>query len=490
MARQAFWITDMTRLAFFDLDGALRSTGGELYPRANDVDIYPGMSKRLIAVRSLGYKLIGVTNQGGVSKGVISGGEIRAAIARTQELLGDAALDLILYCPHCRDRDGRDCDCKKPAPGMVLDALTAFDATLDSAFVVGDNRSADGGLAKTLAIPFIPVTEWMLVEPKRISEFVSKLHQPEAVTPNENRITGTLIGLAVGDALGAPLEFRSRADVFRSYPTGLRDMIASRCWRKGQYTDDTEMALVIADSLLEQGRYIPCDIARRFVSWARTANDVGIQTRAVLARDGYAEAPEVHSRSYYEQHAGSSAGNGAVMRCAPIALFHLSNLPMLLADSRRSARLTHADPKAQSSCVLLNVCIRQAILQRKRDARILAVQYLTPSEQKHWVRLLNIESMREDQIKSSGYTVDTLEAAMWSFLTTNTFEEAVVRAANLGDDADTVAAVTGVLAGAYYGCEEIPSRWRASLENESLLRETVHRLAGICAARSSQNIMS
>lgn len=331
-----------------------------------------------------------------------------------------------------------------------------------------------------LSLPFVPVHEWMAIGPDRQDKFFSGLSIVESNSQaSVDRVQGALVGLSSGDALGAPLEFKSRSAVHTRYPSGLREMIASSAWRKGQFTDDTEMALLIAESLLQNRSLRPTNIAMRFHAWAQTANDVGIQTRAVVNAPGYVQAPETVARDYYSRNSRNSAGNGAVMRCAPVALFWIQNLPMLLADSRRSARLTHGDPKAQSSCVLLNVCIREAILNQVRDARSVAMKYLSSYEQKEWTRLLTIESLPEDQISSSGYTIHTVEAAFWSFLTTSSFEDAVVRAANLGDDADTVAAVTGALAGAYYGLDSIPAQWRADLEGEEMLRSTALRLAGL-----------
>jgi ADP-ribosylglycohydrolase len=127
--------------------------------------------------------------------------------------------------------------------------------------------------------------------------------------------------------------------------------------------------------------------------------------------------------------------------------------------------------------VLLNLWIAFAILTGVKDARSEALQQLPPAERMTWKRLMKIESLTESEISSSGYTVHTLEAAAWSFLTTSTFEDAVARAANLGDDADTVAAVTGALAGAYYGYESIPLQWRSGLLHEPEIKKLAVRLA-------------
>jgi ADP-ribosyl-[dinitrogen reductase] hydrolase len=286
-------------------------------------------------------------------------------------------------------------------------------------------------------------------------------------TDQDDRLAGCLVGLAVGDALGAPLEFMPRDQVRKRYPKGLREMIASSQWNKGEYTDDTQMALMIAESLLQNKAFVASDVAKRFQAWVRSAKDVGIQTRAVVDAHGYAQDPEACSLRYHASYPDSSAGNGALMRCAPVALFCLHSLDELADMSRSSARVTHHDPKAQSSCVILNAWIRAAICEDVRDGRVKALTLLKDIELPSWHRLERIESLPEQEIFSTGYTVHTLEAAVWSFLTTESYEDAVIRAANLGDDADTVAAVCGALAGAYYGYDAIPERWRSQLQDET-----------------------
>jgi ADP-ribosyl-[dinitrogen reductase] hydrolase len=299
-----------------------------------------------------------------------------------------------------------------------------------------------------------------------------------------DRIAGCFVGLAVGDALGAPLEFLSRYQIRKSYREGLRDMIDSRLWKKGEYTDDTQMALLIAESLLQNKGFLASDLAQRFQTWARTAKDVGIQTRSVVNMAAYTHDPEGCSSRYHAAHPDSSAGNGALMRCASVALFCLDSLDQLIEVSRASARVTHHDPKAQSSCVILNAWIQAAIGRGVRDGRAEAIALVNETERPVWHRLAQIEAYKEDDIKSSGYTVHTLEAAAWSFLTTESYEEAVIRAANLGDDADTVAAVCGALAGAYYGYAAIPDRWRDELQDEARIREIALAL-GRCADKTA-----
>ena len=151
-----------------------------------------------------------------------------------------------------------------------------------------------------------------------------------SLSRRNDRIAGCFVGLAVGDALGAPLEFLSRYEVRKRYPAGLRDMIDSCLWRTGEYTDDTQMALLIAESLLDKNGFQISELAQRFQNWTTTAKDVGVQTRAVVNMAGYLSDPEGCSSRYHVAHPNSSAGNGAVMRCAPVAIFCLDSLEQLV----------------------------------------------------------------------------------------------------------------------------------------------------------------
>jgi ADP-ribosyl-[dinitrogen reductase] hydrolase len=292
-----------------------------------------------------------------------------------------------------------------------------------------------------------------------------------------DRFAGALVGMAVGDAFAAPVEFLDRARVKKLYPDGLKHMRKSDMWDAGEYTDDTQMALLTADSLLQHGELRPQDLAARFRTWARTAKDVGKQTRRVMNMAGHEESPESCAKRDYEQHPENSAGNGAVMRCTPIALFHAHSPSMLLADSRRSARVTHGDPKAQASCVLLNAAIVHFLRGGGKDNPWQhGMKFLTPFERDEWSRLSHLPILEEREIQSGGYTVSTVEAAFWSFQHSESFEEAIELAASLGHDADTVAAVTGALAGAYYGYSAIPAGWRSALKDEERIHQTALNL--------------
>jgi ADP-ribosyl-[dinitrogen reductase] hydrolase len=271
-----------------------------------------------------------------------------------------------------------------------------------------------------------------------------------------HRALGALAGLAVGDALGTTLEFGRRdaqphhTEMTGGGPFGLKP---------GEWTDDTAMALALGTSLVERGGLDPRDLMDRFVGWWRRGDfsctgdcfDIGITTRTAL-RD-YLDRGDPFAGSTSED----SAGNGSIMRLAPAVLFALGTgrEPERLAAEQ--GRTTHGAPQAVEACALMAGLLRAAILDG--DRRALDTSAWTghacwqPFAREAW------RTKARHEISSSGYVVATLEAALWSVGSTDSFEDAVVLAANLADDADTVGAVTGQLAGALYGLDAIPARW-------------------------------
>jgi ADP-ribosyl-[dinitrogen reductase] hydrolase len=302
---------------------------------------------------------------------------------------------------------------------------------------------------------------------------------------NLDQYRGCLVGLAVGDAFGGPLEFMSRERIRQSY--GRVTEILGGGWlhlRPGEYTDDTQLMLCIARSIVETGRFDASDVAGRFVQWLNTGpKDVGITTRASLEQIQSGESWEVASQLTHERLGGKSAGNGGVMRCAPIALLHSANIPVLVQDSFTSCRITHWHPAAAWSCVALNLGIA-GLLQGigKPDLVAWVQERLDEPADEGAVRpaLEKAGGLRAGQIRPSGYAVDTLQAAFWAFLTTDSFEEALVTIVNQGEDTDTAGAVCGALAGAHYGYGAIPPRWLAVLQDApeiAGLAEEIYRLA-------------
>ena len=304
------------------------------------------------------------------------------------------------------------------------------------------------------------------------------LHPAPAVL---GRARGALLGLAIGDALGTTLEF-SRRDFLPHHTemTGGGPFdLKPGCW-----TDDTSMALALADSLLHDPDFDPADLMTRFVSWFRkgaysstnSCFDIGITTERAL---------KIFERTD-EPYAGSidpdDAGNGSLMRLAPVALVALDHSGEAERIAEAQSRTTHGAPEAVEACSYFVQLLRQAILGQPDVLRPrpwigaetdgLRPQHfisgidddITPLSRTSEVAIDAIArgswcGKTRDQIRSSGYVIHTLEAAVWAVGTTSSFEDALILAVNLGDDADTVGAVTGQLAGALYGASAIPERW-------------------------------
>jgi ADP-ribosyl-[dinitrogen reductase] hydrolase len=249
------------------------------------------------------------------------------------------------------------------------------------------------------------------------------------------RARGCAVGAAVGDALGMPLEFGSR----RTPDRMVREMRSGRL-PAGTFTDDTEMALALAESLLAHEPLDPADLAERFVAWYEAGpEDIGYQTRLVLHEISRGAEWDQACRVIYRAYP-DSAGNGSVMRCWPVALAEWEDLDRLLDDSRRQSEVTHRHPECLAACAFVNTVIYELRLAIRSAP----------------------DKVRE-QLPSSGWVRHTVESAVWGLLTTGAFEEVIVQVANLGGDADSAAAVAGALAGAAYGLEAIPPEWRESL---------------------------
>lgn len=286
----------------------------------------------------------------------------------------------------------------------------------------------------------------------------------------EDRALGCFLGLAVGDAVGTTVEFLPRG----SFPP-LTDMMGGGPFRlnAGQWTDDTSMALCLAESLLADPCLDELDLMRRFRRWAEEGEnsatghcfDIGSTTRAAIGRFVRTGNPIAGDTS------PDSAGNGSIMRLAPVALRHWPRPDHARELAERQSRTTHGAAEAVAACALLSDILCAAITHGPAAAF---------PEEGHAVRLWppriqaiaqgSWRGLRMGQLRSSGYVVHTLTAALWCATRARNFEEAVLMAANLGDDADTVAAVTGQIAGAMHGESGIPPRWREALHDGPRLR--------------------
>ena len=281
---------------------------------------------------------------------------------------------------------------------------------------------------------------------------------PRTADGIHDRALGAFLGLAVGDAVGTTLEFCDRNTQQR-----LEDMVGGGPFDLpvGAWTDDTAMALALADSLAESKTLDCRDLMDRFVKWWRdgeyscTGNcfDIGNTTRQALARYLRTGDPVAGSTDPW------SAGNGSLMRLAPVALRFWHDRPRLIAAATDQSRTTHGAEEAVDACRAFGELLADAIAGSP-FSDVLAPRRFTGAAAIAQVIADSWRGRTRDTIRSSGYVVHTLEAAIWSVARTGDFRGAVLLAANLADDADTVAAVAGQLAGALYGLNGIPDHWR------------------------------
>lgn len=270
-----------------------------------------------------------------------------------------------------------------------------------------------------------------------------------------DRLRGVGVGAAIGDALGMPLEFLPR----RSESDLLTDMIPGRI-AAGTFTDDTEMALALAESLLAFPQLNPIDLGQRFVIWMKgNPPDIGNHTRAVIRRLAAGESWNLAANSVQRANP-SSAGNGSVMRCWPVALSWWDDLQTLIRESILQSQITHSHTDCTASCAFINATISLLVQGWTPPHAISqAMQSVDLSADLRTVISQAPEKTR-DKLPNTGWVLHTIESAVWGLVTTNDFENALINVVNLGNDADTAGTVVGALAGAAYGIEAIPLRWR------------------------------
>ena len=278
----------------------------------------------------------------------------------------------------------------------------------------------------------------------------------------KDRYRGSLLGLACGDAVGTTLEFKRRGSF-----APITDMVGGGPFnlKPGQWTDDTSMALCLAESLLHKDGFDARDQMARYLNWwqwgylSSTGDcfDIGMTVREALTLFQNTGDPFAGSTDPY------SAGNGSMMRLAPVVLFYYPDLQNVRTFSADSSRTTHAAQEAIDCCLVLAQAICNALggASKAKVLQLAEVPLMTPK-----VKAIAAGEYRDKpgaEIVGSGYSVASLEAALWCFHHTDSYADAVLAAANLGDDADTTAAIVGQLAGAYYGLTAIPSEWLGRL---------------------------
>lgn len=298
------------------------------------------------------------------------------------------------------------------------------------------------------------------------------------------RFEGSLLGLAVGDAMGTTLEFRQPGTFEPIY-----SIVGGGPFRlkRGQWTDDTSMALCLADSLINCAGFDAADQMKTYVRWYREGYmsstgrcfDIGGTTSEALRR--FEKTGDPYSGSTDSQ----SAGNGSLMRLAPVALFFANDPVKAIRYCAESSRTTHGANEAVDACRYLGGIIVGAVNGASKED-LLSPQYtpvaglwneasLTPAIWRVAAGSFKIKNPPE--IKGTGYVVQSLEAALWAFYTTDNFRDGLLKAVNLGDDADTTGAVFGQLAGAFYGVDGIPVEWGDLIQDKDEMLKMAGNLA-------------
>ena len=347
-----------------------------------------------------------------------------------------------------------------------------------------------------------------------------------------SRIRGSFLGLAVCDALGAPAEFHVRG----SFPT-INSMQANLNFNlgPGYFTDDTSMALCLAHSFLENGPVSDSvNQARKYLAWYRTGYqsstgrcfDIGNLTRdalgvwkhAVVVNDQYGEnGPSPHApkneaaiqcaRATIDKRFNQDryCGNGSLMRVLPAALLFAQDLPTAAKAAAESSRVTHPHPRCVLSCALYTILValsmqdpnvaKDSLIGHISDYVSAVKDEIAKSASGHFLErfepyatLTSFHDKRAIMIRSSGYVLDSVEAALWAFFTTSSFREGAVKVVNLGGDADTVGAIYGGLAGAFYGDDQIPEEWLQDMKRLDLVEDVVGKLVTVRSTEDKEDV--
>ena len=298
-----------------------------------------------------------------------------------------------------------------------------------------------------------------------------------------NKCKGALIGLAIGDALGTTVEFRKAG----TFPL-MTDIIGGGPFNleAGKWTDDTSMALCLADSLIKVNGFDALDQIGKYYCWytfgynssTNHCFDIGNATRRAI------NLHEESGQAYCGSSSRDEAGNGSIMRLSPIPIVYHNDFEKLNTYSAWSSKTTHSAPQCIDACVFMSNIIAGLILGFSKDEVLSSNFSLIPN---YWIDnpldatideiLKGSYKLKEPpQICGSGYVTKTLEAALWAFYHTDDFESGALKVVNLGDDADTTGAVYGQIAGAFYGLEGIPEKWLDKLHWRKEIEEKAEKL--------------
>ncbi len=280
-----------------------------------------------------------------------------------------------------------------------------------------------------------------------------------------DRIVGVLVGLAAGDALGGGYEFGPAFDGPVEMKGG-----GPFNWEVGEWTDDTQMAICIAENL-STGTLDLVSLGDRFMEWSTECTDIGNQTRAVLSRAASgADLPEI-AEAFHQRNPHRSAGNGSLMRTGPVALAYLGDDAAIAITAAEISALTHADPLANEACVLWSIAIAEAIETGEIPDIRAGLQYIPAGRRETWESIIAAaETENPRTFNPNGFVVSAFQAAWSSIVQTPVPDRradhlrlVLENTVRIGHDTDTTAAIAGGMLGAIYGVSAIPLEWKAVL---------------------------
>lgn len=295
----------------------------------------------------------------------------------------------------------------------------------------------------------------------------------------KEKFIASILGVAIGDALGTPVEGLSPAEIRDRYGIISEYVINEDVnLEKGEYSDDTAMTLCILEALIENGFFDIHSIVEKFLKWFNdNPKGIGNTTYHALYLIDKGYSYDEASKMAYTT---LSAGNGASMRVAPIPLFdYKKGMETIVQDTVDTSIITHYHPEAIAGAVATSLVIYHNLQIGDKDK---IISFLL-NECKEFIkneRILNaieaVDKITESEVLNDGYIVETVKASLWFFLNTDNFTDAVIKSVNKGGDADTIAAIVGAFAGSYYGIKDIPEKFIRELQNSKYIIELSEKL--------------
>lgn len=339
-------------------------------------------------------------------------------------------------------------------------------------------------LKKAQKAPPPPSLESMLAHAEvRVGELTAEIAHAPVPTEIE-RFKGAFIGLAIGDALGGPTEFMSREEL-RAKHGKVTDMIGGG-WlhlKPGEYTDDTQMAERMANAIVDKKGFDLEAIGGQFVEWLNTdPKDVGGLTRQALELKRMGVPAEQAGQIPWVMSGYENAGNGSVMRAAPVGLLTaFQSTADIDATARASSAVTHADPRCTYGTAAINLATSM-IINGEKDVLDKVATYLADKSPILSDAILAVKDMSAEDLRTSGYSVHTVQAAFWALHHATNYVDGIVTVSNLGEDTDTAGATAGILLGAKFGLQGIPQSWREQLQNADGLEDLAVKIHALASA--------